>query len=220
MRHDSCRSIRLALALIVTCPAGLTAQADASSLTVRAARALAAEDFDRAVAAADSAAALAPERSSVQLILGQAYLSHARAFPSLGAIGKVKRGRAAVERAIDLDPDNLEARSTLLQFLLQAPGIVGGSRDGARVQAQEIERRDRPRGLLARLEVATAGRKKDELLAVYDDALPLLSTGGQSETRLARAFLDAAAKLKDRDLREALAARVYAAVPDSASVTP
>jgi hypothetical protein len=152
--------------------------------------------------------------------LGQAYLRHARANPSLGAIGKVKRGRAAVERAIALDPENLDARGTLMQFLLQAPGIVGGSRDGARAQAREIERRDRSRGLLARLEVATAGRKKDEILDVYTDAQPLLAAGDDTSVRLAGVLLAAAAKVKDSDLRRGLRARVYAAVPDSAGRTP
>src|SRR6185503_16841319 len=58
----------------------------------RAVAAMAAGDFDAAVAAADRAQAIAPDRSAVQLVVGQAYLSHARDRPSLGAIGKVKKG--------------------------------------------------------------------------------------------------------------------------------
>ncbi|MGI9041396.1 MAG: hypothetical protein ACR2HK_09955 [Gemmatimonadales bacterium] len=109
-----------------------SAPGDPAAHAAMAVAALAVEDFDVATAAADSALALAPGVSGDQLINGQAYLSHARADPSIGAIGKVKKGRAALERAIELDPDNLEARSTLMQFLLQAPGFAGGSRDGAR----------------------------------------------------------------------------------------
>jgi tetratricopeptide (TPR) repeat protein len=191
-----------------------------ATLTARAVAAMAAADFDAAVTAADSALALAPDLSAVQLVVGQAYLSHARENPSIGAIGKVKKGRAAVERAIALDPDNLDARSTLMQFLLQAPGIVGGSRDGAREQAVEIERRDRERGLLARLEVATVGGKRDEILAVYDEALPLLGTPADTGSVLAQALLAAAKRLRNKDLREALTARVYAAVPDEPAPMP
>lgn len=214
-----------ALSLLVVAQA-LPAQADPSSATVarglaaRAVAAMAAEEYDDAVSAADSAAAVAPRTSAVQLVVGQAYLSHARAHPSLGAIGKVKKGRAAVERAIALDPGNLDARGTLLQFLLQAPGIVGGSRAGARTQALEIERRDRERGLLARLAVAAAGGKREEILEVYDDALPLMGLPGDTSAVLAGAFLGAARKLKNKDLRKALTARVYAAVPDGAAPTP
>lgn len=179
----------------------------------RAVAAMAARDFGAAVRAADSAEALAPDRSAVQLVVGQAYLSHARDNPSLSAIGKVKKGRAALERAIALDPDNLDARTTLLQFLLQAPGFVGGSRDGAREQAREIERRDPQRGLLARLDVAIAGGKKDELRTVYADALPLLGGPADSDGALARAFLAAVGRIKDKKLRKELTARVAGATP-------
>ena len=173
---------------------------------------MAARDFDAAIAAADSAGELAWNRSAVQLVIGQAYLSHARDNPSLSAIGKVKKGRAAVERAIALDPDNLDARMTLLQFLLQAPGLVGGSKDGARGQAREIERRDRRRGLLARLEVAIAVGKRDELRAVYAAARPLLGPPAGGDAALARAFGDGIRRIRDKRLRQELTAQVGALV--------
>ena len=200
--------------------APLLAQADPAALTARAVAAMAAQDFDAAVEAADSAEGLAPDQSSVQLVVGQAYLSHARAFPSLGAIGKVKKGRAALAQAIALDPDNLEARSTLMQFLLQAPGIVGGSKDGARAQAWEIARRDPERGLLARLDVAVTSGKKDEIIGVFDDAAALISRRPTAGQELAPAFLEAARKLNRKELREPLAARISAAVPEGVSLTP
>ena len=106
-----------------------------SALAALAVGAMAAEDWDAAVDAAEALVARAPGVSQYELLFGQAFLSHARARPSLGAIAKVRKGRAAVERSIALEPDNLEARYTLMQFLLQAPGIAGGSRDGARRQA-------------------------------------------------------------------------------------
>ena len=189
---------------------------DPAALAALAIGAMAVQDFDRAVAAADSALVLAPDASRWQLVHGQAYLSHARANPSLGALGKVKRGRAALERAIALDPDNLEARETLMQFLLQAPGFVGGSRDGAMVQAVEIGRRDLRRGLLARLEVATRGGEEAEIVAVYDEALPLLGTPADQDDALARALLDAASAMKSKELRRSLTQRVYAARPGQA----
>lgn len=170
----------------------------------RAIAAMAVQDFDAAVAAADRAQAIAPDRSAVQLVVGQAYLSHARDRPSLGAIGKVKKGRAAVERAIALDANNLEARMTLLQFLLQAPGIVGGSRDEARAQAREIARRNQRQGLLARLEVALADAQRSEILDVYHQALPWIGTASDSGAVLMRAFSTATRRIKPKDLRERL----------------
>jgi tetratricopeptide (TPR) repeat protein len=184
-----------------------------SALAALAIGAMAVEEWDMAVDAARALVARAPDVAAHELLLGQAYLSHARAQPSIGAIAKVKKGRAAVEHAIELDPDNLDARATLMQFLLQAPGIAGGSRDGARRQAEEIELRDRARGLIARLEVAAAAGRREELRRVVADALPLLALAPDSSTALIGAFLGAAGTLDDRKLREELTARIYAARP-------
>jgi hypothetical protein len=173
---------------------------------------MAAQDFDAAVAAADRAQAIAPDRSAVQLVVGQAYLSHARDRPSLGAIGKVKKGRAAVERAIALDGNNLEARMTLLLFLLQAPGIVGGNRDEARAQAREIARRDPRQGLLARLEVALADAQRSEILDVYHQALPWMGTASDSGDVLLRTFGAATRRIRYKDLRERLRREIDARV--------
>jgi tetratricopeptide (TPR) repeat protein len=186
---------------------------DPAAFAALAIGAMAVEDWDGAVEAADALVARAPDVSAHALLLGQAYLSHARANPSLGAIGRVRKGRAAVERAIALDPGNLDARYTLMQFLLQAPGFAGGSRDQARRQATEIEARDRTRGLAARLEVATAAGKKEELRRVVGDALPLLAATPDTSTLLLGAFLGAVGTLDDEALREELTAAIYAARP-------
>ncbi len=56
------------------------------------------------------------------------------------------RGRNAMEKAIALDPNNLEARQGLMQFYARAPWPLG-SAERARSQADEILRRDPARGL-------------------------------------------------------------------------
>ena len=214
---DSARGLaRLGLADAAFAYAAAAARADPgnpAAIAALAIGAMAVEDWDAAVDAADSLVGLVPDVSAHQLLFGQAYLSHARAEPSLRAIARVKKGRGAVERAIALDPDNLEARATLMQFLLQAPGIAGGSRDGARRQAEEIEARDHSRGLVARLEVAMAGGKKSELRRVFADALPLIAAAPDSSTALLGAFFGAAGTLEDGNLREELTARLYRARP-------
>ena len=93
---------------------------------------------------------------------------------------------------------------TLLQFLLQAPGIVGGSRDDARAQAREIARRDQRQGLLARLEVALVEARRSEILEVYHQALPWIGTASDSGAVLVRAFGAATRRIKHKDLRERL----------------
>jgi tetratricopeptide (TPR) repeat protein len=164
--------------------------------------------YDRAVAAADSALALAPELPVVQRVVGQAYLSHAREHPSLGAIGKVKAGRAALERAIALDPGDLEARRTRMQFLLQAPALVGGSRTKAAAEAGEIARRDSVLGIVAGIEVADAGRKKPEVASLFARALALVGTAADSTGELGPDLYGIARRLHDRGQRRELSDRI------------
>lgn len=54
--------------------------------------------------------------------------------------------KGAFERAVALDPNNLAAREDLIQYYLQAPGIVGGSKQKAREMAAEIKKRNAYRG--------------------------------------------------------------------------
>ena len=170
--------------------------------------AMAAERYDQAVDAADSALALAPDLAAVQRVAGQAYLSHAREHPSLGAIRKVKTGRAALERAIALDPGDLDARRTLMQFLLQAPAIVGGNREQAAAQADEIAGRDAVLGLVARIELADADRKKRDVAGLFERALALVGTAADSTGALGPDLLQIARRLHDRRQRRELSERV------------
>ena len=54
-------------------------------------------------------------------------------FKAASLAGKV---RNEFETAVRLDPNNVDARSDLGEFYLEAPGIVGGGRDKAEAQAQ------------------------------------------------------------------------------------
>jgi tetratricopeptide (TPR) repeat protein len=170
--------------------------------------ALAAERYDRAIEAADSALALAPGLAAVQRVAGQAYLSHAREHPSIGALRKVKTGREALERAIALDPGDLDARRTLMQFLLQAPALVGGSREQGAQQADEIARRDAVLGLVAHIEVADADRQKQQVLAAFGRALALVGTRADSTGELGPELLQVARRLHDRRQRGELSERI------------
>src|SRR5690606_18778134 len=72
------------------------------------------------------------------------------------ALGQALRGRNAMERAVELAPDDLSFRQGLLEYYASAPGIAGGSMDKAFVQADEIARRDLDRGAFARAHLQKA----------------------------------------------------------------
>ncbi len=58
--------------------------------------------------------------------LGKAYGRHAEEASFLTALGYANKTRASFEKAVALDPSNLEALGDLFEFYLEAPGMVGG----------------------------------------------------------------------------------------------
>ena len=66
----------------------------------------------------------------------------------------------ALEKALALDPENVQVRLDLVRFHVAAPRIVGGSEDEARQQAREIARRDPALGAFARGYIAYKAKKE------------------------------------------------------------
>src|SRR6185369_16238380 len=95
-----------------------------------------------------SATKLEPKNSTYFLWLGRAYGREAQGANVLRQPGLATKARGAWERAIALDADNLDARSDLIQYYVQAPGFLGGSSAKALEQAEEIRKRNALRGYL------------------------------------------------------------------------
>jgi cytochrome c-type biogenesis protein CcmH/NrfG len=79
-----------------------------------------------------------PRNSNYRDWLGRAYGRRAEESGFMAALGYAKKTHAAFEQAVALDPANLEALSDLFEYLLQAPGIVGGGTDKAALIAERI----------------------------------------------------------------------------------
>lgn len=90
----------------------------------------------------EQALAAAPDRSLYAQWLGRALGLQARDASLLARPRLAVRSRTALERAVALDPDNVGARSDLAAYYAAAPGFMGGGQDKARVQVEEIRRRD------------------------------------------------------------------------------
>ncbi len=108
---------------------------------------------------------LAPANATYLADFGGSCLQLANKKSSISA---ANRGRDAMIKAIELAPDNLDAREGLMQFYAQAPFFVGGSMSKALVQAEEIRKRDALRGLNAVITVKVADKKYAEATALCE----------------------------------------------------
>ncbi len=95
-------------------------------------------NWDTAISECEKAVSLQPDNGEYHLWLGRTYGEKADASNFLSAAGLAKKVRTQFERAVQLDPNNVAARTDLAEFYLEAPGIVGGGQDKARAQADMV----------------------------------------------------------------------------------
>jgi len=116
------------------------ADAESANLLCRAYYAL--EDWDRAESSCRKAASLDPENSRFHLWLGRVYGEKADRVNFMSAASLAGKVRGEFERAVQLNPKDVEARLDLAQFYIDAPSIVGGGEQKAREQAEFIRTLD------------------------------------------------------------------------------
>ena len=122
-------------------------------------------DWDRGISACEKAVAIEPNNSRYHMWLGRIYGEKADGvifFKAASLAGKV---RDEFETAVRLDPKNVDARSDLGEFYLEAPGIVGGGRDKAEAQSKALAAMDPAKahylnGRLAEKRERFRGRRK------------------------------------------------------------
>lgn len=112
--------------------------------------------------------------------------------------GFAKKARKAWEKAVELNPENLDAREDLINFCMNAPGFLGGGRDKAETQAAEIKKRDLKRGIRAWAKLYTMAEESDNAQLEYEtlvatfpaDSIARLELGFfyQNQKQYAQAF--------------------------------
>ncbi len=112
------------------------ADAESSNLLCRAYYTL--EDWDRAESLCRKAVSLDPQNSHFHLWLGRVYGEKADHVNFMSAASLAGKVRGEFERAVELNPKDVEARLDLAEFYIDAPGIVGGGEQKARDQAQSV----------------------------------------------------------------------------------
>lgn len=104
-------------------------------------------NYGQAVNFAERAVQLAPSCSETHFWLARSYAMKADTDRSFWL---ARKARLEYQTAVRLDPDNLIARRDLMEFYLEAPWILGGSKEKALAEVEAIAARNATEGHLAR----------------------------------------------------------------------
>ena len=129
------------------------------------------ERWDAAVSECERAASLSPGSSLNQLWLGRAYGEKADHSSWFTAINLAKKTRIAFEKAVELDPKNIEARSDLSEYYIEAPGFLGGGIDKAAAQANAVEKLEPATAYWIRARIAEHDKRNSDAEQQYKKAL-------------------------------------------------
>ena len=115
-----------------------SAPRDAASLNLLCRAYFAVEDWDRAETVCEKAVSLDPNNAQYHLWLGRVYGEKASRASYFSALPLAKKVRDEFQRAVELNPNDVDARLDLSEFYVEAPGFVGGGVDKAHEQAKAI----------------------------------------------------------------------------------
>jgi tetratricopeptide (TPR) repeat protein len=133
-------------------------------------------DYNRAVSSLERAIALEPDRSDYHDWLGKSYgrkAEEASRFTPFSSISLAHKTRREFETAVRLDANNLEAQRDLIRYLMNAPGIVGGSEGAAEQRVHALTAVDSIEGELAQAELLASRKKFDDANGQYRKILAL-----------------------------------------------
>ncbi|MGF1463856.1 MAG: tetratricopeptide repeat protein [Maricaulaceae bacterium] len=156
--------VGMALAVIAGAPGRASAQCDDLAPAAQAVSALIeAGDTKRAVKDAGAIVEQNPDCIDAHLALIDAIGVRFDDVGPLRALPLARRYQAVLADALALAPDNVEARTAEIRFLVIAPGVAGGDTEQARIRTAELTRIDPLAG--ARMSVQLA-RKDDDTAAL------------------------------------------------------
>jgi len=99
-------------------------------------------NWDLAIKAGERAVALDPNNSNYHMWLGRGYGEKADNSNPFSAFSLARKARAQFEKAVELDANNVAARSDLTEYYTEAPGFLGGGKDKAHAQIAAIANKD------------------------------------------------------------------------------
>jgi tetratricopeptide (TPR) repeat protein len=138
--------------------------------------------WDQGISSCERAVTLDPSNSRYHLWLGRVYGEKADKANFMTAAGLAKKVHTEFEAAVQLNPNNVDARTDLAEFYLEAPGIVGGGREKAQAQAETLATLDPAKALWINARIAE--KKKDPATAEKQYRAAIASSHGSASAWL------------------------------------
>ena len=112
-----------------------------------------------------------PNDANAHYLLGIALRDQAMQAGMFERASLAQKCRPELERAVELDPNHIDARFALVTYYLLAPGFMGGGEDKAQAQAAEIKRRNPVEGHRAYANIYAHDKKNDLARKEFVDAV-------------------------------------------------
>ena len=128
-------------------------------------------NYSDAVKQFEKASDLDSNNSFYYMWLGHSFGRQAQEASVLRQAGHARNSRRNYEKAIDIDPSNIEARESAMEYYMQAPKFVGGGRDKAEAQAREIVKLDLAAGISAWGRIYSYYDETENALSHYNSAI-------------------------------------------------
>jgi tetratricopeptide (TPR) repeat protein len=130
-------------------------------------------DYAGAIEYLENAVNLNGSAAKYHLMLGNAYGVKAQRGGIFGKLGAASNCKAQYLMAISLDAKFTEARVNMIEFYLQAPGIVGGSVEKAVAESDTIKTYDPYAGYIAEARVHEYQKEKVKQEECYRKAISI-----------------------------------------------
>ena len=133
-------------------------------------------DYNRAISNLERAIALEPDRSDYHDWLGKSFgrkAEETNRFSAFSTMSLAHKTHREFETAVRLDAHNLEAQRDLIRYLLNAPGIVGGSEGTAEQRIRALAEVDSIEGSLAQAELFALRKKFEAASLEYSKVLDM-----------------------------------------------
>ncbi len=178
------RTLALATALFASVTLAAPPPQNPDELLAAAKAAVRQNDAPRAAELLEKAVALRPNSAELHYRLSEAYASIGETANAFKQVSTARKVMAELERAVQLDPNRIDARIDLAGFYAMAPGFMGGGEVKALEQAVEVKRRDSFQGHRAFARMYTVQKKFDLARKEYVDAVREEPTSARAHAAL------------------------------------